>query len=168
MNVVASGAFECSDVKAGQARCDPCQHRHRFALRTWWSVKRVHDVVPYIRRERNTLITGRCRDGPVMGIVFHVRAPTYWSIQITSRKSSVRSWWSILLTSRNFLISLCDEFNLRSERYTCTACCRCARMTVVVAQSSLGMSDEQTQTGDGVKARPQHENSRPTGQSGCY
>jgi hypothetical protein len=61
---------------------------------------------------------GRCRDGPVMGIVFHARAPTYWSIQITSRKRSVRSSWSILLTSPNFLISLCDEFNLRSERYT--------------------------------------------------
>jgi hypothetical protein len=50
-----------------------------------------------------------------------------------------------------------------------------ARMTVVVAQNhplecqmSKGVSDEQTQTGNGVKARPQHENSRPTGQSGYY
>jgi hypothetical protein len=49
VNVIASGAFECSDVKAGRAGRDPCQHH--FALRTWWSVKRAHDAVPYIRRE---------------------------------------------------------------------------------------------------------------------
>ena len=46
MNVIASGAFECSDVKAGLTGIDPCQHRHRFALRTWWSVNKAHDVVP--------------------------------------------------------------------------------------------------------------------------
>jgi hypothetical protein len=74
--------------------------------------------LPNCRNATELSVTARCRDGPVMGIVFHARAPTYWSIQITSRKSSVRSWWSILLTSPNFLISLYDEFNLRPERYT--------------------------------------------------
>jgi hypothetical protein len=49
MNIIASGAFECSDVKAGRTGRDPRQHRHRFALRTWRFVKRAHDVVPYIR-----------------------------------------------------------------------------------------------------------------------
>jgi hypothetical protein len=47
-------------------------------------------------------------------------------------------------TSPNFLISLCEEFNLRFGTLNYTACCRCARMTVVVTQSSLGVSDEQT------------------------
>ena len=75
MNVIASGAFECSDVKAGRAGGDTCQHRHRFALRTWWSVKRAHDAVPCIRRERDTLShRADARDGPVMGIV-STRAP---------------------------------------------------------------------------------------------
>ena len=55
MNVIASGAFERSDVKAGRAGSDPCQHCYGFALRTGWSVKRAHDAVPCIRRERNTL-----------------------------------------------------------------------------------------------------------------
>jgi len=55
MNVVTGGAFECSDMKAGQAGCDPCQHHRRPALRAWWSVKHAHDAVPYIRRERDTV-----------------------------------------------------------------------------------------------------------------
>jgi hypothetical protein len=49
MNMIASGASECPDVKAeraGRAGRDPCQHRHRFALRAWWSVERAHDEVP--------------------------------------------------------------------------------------------------------------------------
>ena len=55
MNVIASRAFERSDVKAGRAGRDPCQHRHRLALRTWWSVERAQDAVPYIRREHKAL-----------------------------------------------------------------------------------------------------------------
>ena len=88
MNVFTSWTLECSDVKAGRAGGDPCQHRHRFALRACWSVKHAHDVVPYIRREHRT-ISHRvdAREGPVMGIVFHTRAPTCWSIQTTIRKS---------------------------------------------------------------------------------
>ena len=31
MNAIASGAFECSDVKAGRNGRDPCQHHLRFA-----------------------------------------------------------------------------------------------------------------------------------------
>jgi hypothetical protein len=31
-------------------------------------------------------VTGRCRFGAVMGTFFHVRSPTYWLIQLTSRK----------------------------------------------------------------------------------
>src|ERR1700730_8516363 len=66
-NVIASRAFECSNVKARGAGGDPCQHRYRFALRTWWSVKRAHDAVPCIRRERDTLSHRvDARDGPVM------------------------------------------------------------------------------------------------------
>jgi hypothetical protein len=54
-NVIASGAFECSNVEAGRTGSDPCQHHHRFALGAW-PVKRAHDdAVPYIRREHNTL-----------------------------------------------------------------------------------------------------------------
>ena len=89
MNMIASGAFECSDVKAGWARCNPCQHSYRFACRTWWSAKRAHDVVPYIRREHNTLSHRQVPFRAVMGIVFHARAPTCRSIQTTSQKSSV-------------------------------------------------------------------------------
>jgi hypothetical protein len=68
MNVFTSGALECLDVKAGRAGGVPRQHRHRFALRACWSVKRAHDVVPYIRREHKTLNHRiDARDGPVMG-----------------------------------------------------------------------------------------------------
>jgi hypothetical protein len=52
MHMIASGAFECPDVKAeraGRAGRGSCQHRHRFALRAWRSVERAHDVVPYIK-----------------------------------------------------------------------------------------------------------------------
>jgi len=88
MNVFTSGARECSDVKVGRAGGDPCQHRYRFALRACWSVKRAHDVVPYIRRERKTLSHRiDAREGPVIRIAFHARAPTCWSIQTTFRKS---------------------------------------------------------------------------------
>ena len=76
MNAFASRALECSDVKAGRARRDPCQHRYGFALRAWWFVKRAHDVVPYIKREH---YTPRHRWMPfwaVMGIVFHALNPT--------------------------------------------------------------------------------------------
>ena len=119
MNVFTSGALECSDVKAGRAGGDPCQHRHRFALRACWSVKRAHDVVPYIRREHKTLSHRvDAREGPVMGIVFHARAPTCWSIQTTSRKvlggrmtasAECRHWsgravrWSIVNRRRSLM-----------------------------------------------------------------
>ena len=75
MNVIASWAFEGSDVKAGRAKRDPCQHRFRFALRTWWSVKCAHDAVPYIRREHKALSL-QMPFPAVMGIVFHPRAST--------------------------------------------------------------------------------------------
>jgi hypothetical protein len=55
MNVIASGAFERSDAKAGRASRDPRPQRSRFAFRTWWLVKHAHDVVPHIRREHYTL-----------------------------------------------------------------------------------------------------------------
>jgi hypothetical protein len=45
-NVIASWTFKCSNVETERAWPDPCQHRHRFALRTWWSVERAHDEVP--------------------------------------------------------------------------------------------------------------------------
>jgi hypothetical protein len=77
MNVIASEAFECSDVKAGWAGSDPCQHRCSLALRTEWSAKRAHDAVPCIRRERDTLSRRvDARNGPVMGTVFHARGRT--------------------------------------------------------------------------------------------
>jgi hypothetical protein len=68
MNVIASSALECSDVKAGRARGDTCQLGYSFALRTWWPVKRAHDAVPCIRRERYRTLSHRvvARDGPVM------------------------------------------------------------------------------------------------------
>jgi hypothetical protein len=67
MNAFTAGAFECSDVKARRARGDPCQHRSSFALWTWWLVKRAHDAVPCIRRERDTLSHRvDARDGPAM------------------------------------------------------------------------------------------------------
>jgi len=88
MNLIASGAFECSDAKAGRPWRDPCPQRFRFALRTWWLVKHAHDAVPYIRREHDALSHRLdARDGPVMGIAFHACTPAYWSKQITSRKS---------------------------------------------------------------------------------
>jgi hypothetical protein len=78
MNVYTSGAFECSDVKAERARRDPCQHRSRFAFRTWWSVKRAHDAVPYIRREHKTSQSPvDARDRPVMH---------YFAVSIPSAK----------------------------------------------------------------------------------
>jgi hypothetical protein len=66
-NVIASGALECSNVKAGRAGGDPCQHCYRFALWAWWPVKRAHDAVPCIRREHYALSHRiDARDGPVM------------------------------------------------------------------------------------------------------
>jgi hypothetical protein len=55
INVIASTAFECSDVKARPAGGDPCQRCCCFALWTRWPVKHAHDAVPCIRRERDTL-----------------------------------------------------------------------------------------------------------------
>jgi hypothetical protein len=76
--------FGCQTRRAGSV---PCQHRHRFALPACRSVKHAHDVVPYIRREHKTLSHRvDARKGPVMGILFHARAPTCWSIQTTFRK----------------------------------------------------------------------------------
>jgi hypothetical protein len=67
INVIAGTAFKCSDVKTRPTRGDPRQRCCCFALRTWWLVKRAHDAVPCIRRERDTLSHRvDARDGPVM------------------------------------------------------------------------------------------------------
>jgi hypothetical protein len=87
MNVIASGAFECSDVKAGRARGDPGQHRYGSALRTWWPVKRAHDAVPCIRRERYRTLGHRidARDGPVIEPACSSELRICWSKQLTSK-----------------------------------------------------------------------------------
>ena len=54
---------------------DPWQHRHAFALRTWWSVKRAHDAVPYIRREHKTLSHRQMPFRAVMGDSLPRRRP---------------------------------------------------------------------------------------------
>jgi hypothetical protein len=59
VNVIASTAFECSDVKARPAGGDPCQRCCCFALWTWWPVKRDHDASPWIRRERYRTLSHR-------------------------------------------------------------------------------------------------------------
>jgi len=83
--MIASRAFESSDVKARGAGGDPCQHRYCFALWTRWPVKRDHDAVPCIRRERNTLshryVPIRGGDGTSMPL----RVRSCWSIQLTSQ-----------------------------------------------------------------------------------
>src|SRR5271166_5604589 len=121
MNVLASGAFKCSDVKAGRARRDPRQHRYRFAFRTWWSVKRAHDVVPYIRREHKN------SQSPVDAVMGGDRA---------SMELLVSFCWSVLISHIEFLIkrlpinrqSLTPAY--RAERHSTANCghesCHCS------------------------------------------
>jgi hypothetical protein len=87
VNVIASGALECSNVKAGRTRGDPRQHRYRFALWTWWPVKRAHDAVPCIRREHYRTLSHRvdAREGPVMEPACSSTFQSCWSIQLTSQ-----------------------------------------------------------------------------------
>ncbi len=62
--VAASWAFERSNVETERTGRDPRPHRRRFALRTWWSVVRAHDVDPPTSGGSTTLsVTDRCRYG---------------------------------------------------------------------------------------------------------
>ena len=71
-------AFECSDAKTRRAGGDTFLHCASFALWTLWLVKRGHDAVPCIRRERDTLSHRLdAREGSVMGTTFHPRGATY-------------------------------------------------------------------------------------------
>jgi hypothetical protein len=83
---------------------DPCQCRHRLALRTWWSVKRDHDAVPYIRREHKALSL-QMPFQAVMANSFHPRAPTYCSIKTTLSKK--------MIPARTLL---CSFHELRGEK----------------------------------------------------
>jgi hypothetical protein len=67
MDVVASRAFECPDVKTGRAGRDSSQHRRRFTLRTWWSRNMEHDASLGLGESAVVLsVTGGCRHRAVI------------------------------------------------------------------------------------------------------
>jgi hypothetical protein len=85
MDVIASGTFECSNVKAGGPGGNTCQHGSCSACGTAWS-EDEHDSSPWIRRE------SYCSQSPV-------------NAESGRRSSGYQSRWSIKLT---FQIKLTD------------------------------------------------------------
>jgi hypothetical protein len=64
VDVIAIGALERSEMKAGAAGGDPCQLRYCFAVPTWWPVKkRAHDAVLTSGGSTTLSVTGSCRNG---------------------------------------------------------------------------------------------------------